>query len=79
MKILLLAAAALIAAPALAGPSVIIAPVSATIDAGGPGFGSINDTLNQAGLAPGYTSGVTNFDAYIAGNPTHTNIFNGFE
>lgn len=58
---------------------VIISPISATINAGGPGFGSINDTLNQSGLAARFTSGVTNFDTYLATNPTHTAIFAGFE
>jgi len=53
----------------------IIAPVSATIDLSGPGSGSIDNTFNQAGLSAGYTSGVTNFDAYIASGPIHTSTF----
>jgi hypothetical protein len=57
----------------------IISPVSATIDAGGPGFGSINDTVNQRGLTSTFTSGVTNFDTYLATTPLHTDIFAGFE
>lgn len=57
----------------------IISPVSATIDAGGPGFGSIFDTFSQSGLTAGYTSGVTNFDTYLATVPRHTMIFAGFE
>jgi hypothetical protein len=57
----------------------IISPVSATIDAGGPGFGSINDTINQRGLASTFTSGVTRFDTYLATTPLHTDIFAGFE
>ncbi len=57
----------------------IIAPTSAVINAGGPGFGSINDTLNQNGLSFGYTSGLTNFNAYLASNPTHTVTFGGYE
>lgn len=57
----------------------IIAPVGATINNGGPGFGSIADTFNQSGLSTGYTSGATGFDAYLSGNPTHTLIFSGFE
>ena len=74
-----IAAAALAATAAQAGPGVIIAPTSATVDTSGPGFGSINNTFDQAGLSSGYTLGVTNFDAYIASGPTHTTTFNGFE
>jgi hypothetical protein len=82
MKIMVSAAflaAIVTAAPALAGPGVIIGPVAATINSGGPGFGSIADTYNENGLFTKYTSGVTNFDAYIAGNPIHTDIFAGNE
>lgn len=69
-KIIMLATAALFSSEASA--QQIVAPTSATIDAGGPGFGSINDTINQNGLSAGYTSGVTNFDAYIASAPSHS-------
>ena len=53
----------------------IIAPTSAVIDIGSPGFGSIDNTFNQAGLSAGYTSGVTNFNSYIASSPIHTSTF----
>ena len=69
----LCAAGAVSATPALA--QAIVAPTSATINSGGPGDGSINNTFNQSGLATGYTSGVTNFDAYLAGTPQHTLVF----
>jgi PEP-CTERM motif len=59
--------------------AVIVGATSATINSGGPGFGSINDTFNQSGLSAGYVSGVTDFDTYLASNPTHTAIFGGFE
>jgi len=40
-------------------------------------FGSFTtsptNTINQSGLSTGYTSLVTDFDAYIAGNPSHDN------
>lgn len=72
-------AAAVAALPAQAGPGTIIAPISGVVDVGGPGFGTLAHTFNQASLSTGYTSGVTNFDAYIASNPTHTTIFGGFE
>lgn len=58
-----------------AAAQVIVAPTSATINSGGPGDGSINNTFNQAGLTSGYTSGVTNFDTYIATNPQHSLVF----
>lgn len=57
----------------------IIAPQSAVINSGGPGFGSINDTFNQSGLSSGYISGVTDFNSYIATNPLHSFVFSGNE
>lgn len=33
--------------------------------------GSPNNVINQSGLSTGYTSGLTDFDAYIAGSPAH--------
>lgn len=77
-----LLAVSVIAWGAGASPAVaqqIIAPASATIDVSGPGFGSIGNTFDQSGLSTKYTPGVTNFDAYIASNPTHTVSFGGFE
>jgi hypothetical protein len=68
-----------ISADLVASAGAIISPISATINVGGPGFGSINDTLNQQGLTSGFTSGVTNFDAYLATTPLHTIVFSGFE
>lgn len=65
------------AAPASAG--AIVSAVSATINSGGPGFGSINDTFNQFGLLTDYTSGVTDYDTYIAANPLHDFSFGGQE
>ena len=53
--------------------------VSAAVNSGGPGFGSINDTFNQNGLLAGYTSDVTDFDTYIATNPLHSTVFSNFE
>jgi|688.fasta_scaffold219320_1 hypothetical protein len=57
----------------------IISATSATINAGGPGFGNIADTFNQNGLLSTYTSGVTDFDTYMAGNPKHIITFSGYE
>lgn len=35
--------------------------------------------IDGSGLSPGFVSGVTDFDAYIATNPTHTYLYHGFE
>jgi hypothetical protein len=67
-----------LSAPAFAAGEIIV-PTSAVINTGAPGFGSINNTFDKSGLTAGYTAGVTNFNTYLAGNPTHTVIFNGFE
>jgi hypothetical protein len=60
-----------------AGP--IISATSAVINSGGPGSGSITNTIDQSGLSSGYVSGVTDFDTYLASNPTHTVTFSGYE
>jgi hypothetical protein len=79
-----ISAAAFIAATAGAAQAAplagsIFAPVRGVIDSGGPGFGTLAETINKAGLNTGYTSGVTLFDTYMAGNPLHTPTFSGFE
>ncbi len=41
---------------------------------------SSSNMINQSGLSAGFTSGVTNFDTYIASNPTSTaNDVNGWD
>jgi hypothetical protein len=62
-----------------ASASTIIAPVSGVIDSGGPGFGSLTDTIDQSGLLTPYIPGVTDFDAYLAGDPQHSLVFAGNE
>jgi len=74
-----LGAALAVSTATMAHAGVIIAPVAATIDAGGPGSGSIGNTFDQSGLSIGYTAGVTDFDTYIASGPTHTLTFGGYE
>lgn len=76
-KLCVLFGAALLGSTAQAG--VIFAPIAATLDAGGPGFGNIADTFNQNGLSVNYVPNVTDFDAYIASNPSHTLVFAGNE
>lgn len=58
---------------------VITSAVSATILSGGPGYGSIADTYNQAGLYTPYVSGVTDYATYMAGSPLHNWVFSGNE
>ncbi len=58
---------------------VIVSAVSGTILSGGPGFGTLTETFDQSGLSAGYTSGVTDFETYIASGDLHTNVFDGFE
>lgn len=66
--------AMLVAAPAQAGP--IVSAVNAVVNIGGPGIpgASIHDTYNHHGLlgGQGYTSGVTDYNTYLGGNPQHS-------
>lgn len=62
-----------------ANAGLIISATNAIINSGGPGFGSIQDTINKNGLSTNYVNGVTDFDAYLALNPSHTFVFNGNE
>ncbi|MDX1746996.1 MAG: hypothetical protein R3324_13745, partial [Halobacteriales archaeon] len=66
-------------APALSAQDVIVSPVGGTINSGGPGFGLLSHTFDQSGLSSSFTSGTTLFDTFLAGSPTHTTIFDGFE
>lgn len=62
-----------------ANAGLIVSATNAFINSSGPGFGSINDVINQNGLSIGYNSGVTDFDTYIASAPSHTIVFSGAE
>lgn len=58
--------------------STIVAPVTAVatsefISASGKDF-SIANTINQHGLSLPYINGVTDFDSYLASQPTHTSV-----
>jgi hypothetical protein len=57
-------------ASASARADLVIGPVGVTEPPGIGPFGFIN-TINQSGLSLPYTSGVTDFDSYIASGPTH--------
>ncbi len=74
-----LAAVGAIGLASQASAGAIVSAVSATINDGGPGFGSIDNTFNQAGLFTPYIPGVTDYDTYIAGNPLHSLVFAGNE
>ena len=56
---------------ALAGPihQAISASTNMSVETGGA-----NLTRNQSGLSVGYTSDTTDFDTYIASNPTHGSV-----
>ena len=70
LRLIILATVAILGittAPASAG--VILSPVTALASA--TDGGDIARTIDQSGLSAGFTSGSTDFDAYIASNPTH--------
>lgn len=58
--------------------AAIVSAVSATINSGGPGSGTLVETYNQNGLSAGYVSGVSDFNTVVA-TTTHTSIFFGNE
>ena len=76
---LALAACAVVLPASAVSAQAIFSPTAAVITLGGPGFGSINDTFNHNGLLTNFTSDVTNFNTYIAGNPKHSLVFAGNE
>lgn len=58
-------------APDAQAQGLILQPASASTNMGSIDGTSPNDTRSQHGLSVGYTSLVTDFDAYIATRPTH--------
>ena len=71
IKKLAIAAALSAAALSSAQAGVVVSAQSAQIVTGAPGVGAISSTYDQYGLISDYTSGVTDFDTYIASNPLH--------
>lgn len=65
--------------PTSLGNRVIISPVAASASSEFDSEAEIGNTIDQSGLSMGFTSGVTDFDAYIASNPTHTIFYQDFE
>lgn len=54
--------------------AAIIGAMDATINAGGPGFGTLQGTFDQSGLSSRYISGVTDFASFVA-TTTHAHEF----
>lgn len=75
----LVAGFALVSSAAEATP--ILSPISATASNSfpDPTFGTVANLINHGGLLTNFTSGVTDFDTYLAGNPLHTSISAGAE
>ena len=51
---------------------VIRSPITATASGFSSNIFPVNNTINQSGLSAGFTSGVTDYDTYVGGNPTHS-------
>lgn len=62
----------LLASTTQSAQAIIISPQSATASSERDPRFDIGNTIDQSGLSDGFTSGVTDFDTYIASNPTHT-------
>lgn len=60
--------------------SAILSPTAVISNTAGEyAAGDLAHVHDQSGLSAGFTSGVTDFDTYLAGNPTHTDSYPGFE
>ena len=77
LKVSAMALAAMTAVSS-ANAQSIVGAVGGVINSGGPGFGTLNETWNQAGLLSNYVSGVTDFNTFTA-TARHTFVFFGFE
>ena len=54
-----------------ANAGTILSPTAALASSEFSSDYSINNTIDQSGLSSGFVSGVTDFDTYLATNPTH--------
>lgn len=79
IKLLTIAAALTASCLTAAQAGVILSAESAQVIVGGPGSGVLSSTHDQEGLGPEYESDVTDFDAYIASEPLHDNLFSTVE
>ena len=72
-------AAILIASVVPARAGLILQPLGASASSQFGGvFGDPTNAISQSGLSVGYTSLVTDFDTYVASNPTHAGSTAGF-
>jgi hypothetical protein len=78
LVILSAVAAAFSASAVLATPAVLVSAKDHAIITSGPGFGTLLETRDQAGLAATYVDEVSPLHAFTA-TTTHTTIFSGFE
>lgn len=71
MRLCLVVAAGMLSVGMIARADVIISPVAAPVNTAGEYDSEtpISNTYDQNGLSAGFTSGVTNFASYIAGDP----------
>src|SRR5882762_3537303 len=66
--------AILVSQTAPAGASVITSPTGATASSTFSTDYDIGNTIDQSGLSALFISGVSDFDAYLAGHPIHTPV-----
>lgn len=55
----------------IAAAGTIVSPVAVILNTMGTAGGNVARMIDQSGLAPGFSNGVTDFSTYIAGNPAH--------
>jgi hypothetical protein len=72
-----LASAVSVVVPRSVEAGSILSPVAVLLNTAGDNSvdAAIDSTIDQSGLSTGFTSGVTDFDAYLGTNPTHEWIF----
>jgi hypothetical protein len=70
-KTIYFALLALLLSPMAAKAGLIVSASTFTSNTSDRQFTNGNNLINQSGLFTGYTSGVTDFDSYIASGPTH--------
>lgn len=72
--------AASLAFAATAHAGVITSPTAIIALAGGEAApGDVQHIIDRSGLTPTFTSGITDFDAYMGADPRHTTTYSGFE
>jgi hypothetical protein len=59
--------------------ALIVSPSGASASSTFSASFDIGNTIDQSGLSTGFISGVTDFDTYLSGSPTHTSTASGNE